>query len=229
VLRFGAETPTETALLPTGIIALDDVLGGLPRGALTELLGAPTSGMTTLALTAIAHTQATGALAAFIDVGGTFDSAYAAACGVDLSGLLLARPTSAPDVLELVEALVASGALSLLLVDSLAWLPGAPGGHALLSTALRRITPVLARSPTALVALTFLPYPAAVASNLVGRGSPLAHAAALRLHVARGAWAVTQGQAPGADAHVLVMKRRGAPDGAHFAVPVVFPSDWGTP
>lgn len=221
VLRFGAEAAPDSAVLPTGIVALDDVLGGLPRGALTELLGAPTSGMTTLALAAIAHTQASGALAAWIDVGGTFDPAYAAACGVDLAALLLARPTSAADALELVEALVTSGALGLLVVDALAWLAAAPPGATLLATALRRLTPLLARAPTALVALTTLPLPMP--------SSPLAHPAALRLHIARGAWAVTAGQVPRADAHVFVMKRRGAADGARFGVPITFPRDWETP
>jgi recombination protein RecA len=222
VLRFGGEALPEPDLLPTGVAALDRALGGLPRGALTELLGAPTSGMTTLALAAAAHTQAAGALAAWVDIGGTFDPAYAAACGVDLAGLLLARPTSGADALELVEALVASAALGLLVVDALAWLAAAPAGSALLAAALRRLTPMLARSPTALVALTALPIPA-------GASSPLAQPAALRLHVARGAWAVTEGETPRADAHLFVMKRRGAADGARFAVPITFPRDWELP
>ncbi|NWG19871.1 MAG: hypothetical protein HXY39_06035 [Chloroflexi bacterium] len=225
-IRRGVAGHTERALLPTHIAALDTLLeGGLPRGAITELLGAPTSGMTTIALTALAQTQAHGEPGACIDLSGVFDALYAAACGVVLHDLLLARPTGAADALELVEALVASGGLGMLVIDSLAWLPVAPGGRPLLTTALRRLAPVLARAPTALVALTFLPYPTAVAENLAGPGSPLAHAATLRLHVARSAWHIAPGDDVACRARITVLKRRGAADGAHIELPITFPRD----
>jgi recombination protein RecA len=81
------------AALATGLPPLDTLLdGGLPRGRLTEFLGTPTSGMTTIALQALAHTQARGEIGAFLDLRGTFDAGYAAACGVDLASLLLVRP-----------------------------------------------------------------------------------------------------------------------------------------
>src|SRR5262245_57015953 len=94
-----AATEEVIPVVPTGFHDLDSALriGGVPRGRITELLGTPTSGMTTIALTLIAQAQAQGDLASYIDLSKTFDAEYAALVGVDLAALLLIRPTSAGD------------------------------------------------------------------------------------------------------------------------------------
>jgi recombination protein RecA len=103
LLRDSALAPT---VLSTGFVEFDRALaiGGVPRGRLTELLGTPTSGMMTIALTLIARAQAQGDLAGYIDLSKTFDAEYAALVGVDLTALLLIRPRSAADALEVIQA-----------------------------------------------------------------------------------------------------------------------------
>jgi recombination protein RecA len=225
-LRQGADAAAEHLTLPTGHAALDALLsGGFPRGAVTELLGTPTSGMTTLALTALAQSQARGEVGAYIDLSTTFDAAYAAACGVQLRELLLVRPTSAAEALELVEALLSSGGIGALVVDALTWLAGTPNGSSLIASAMRRLTTILPHQPGALIALTVLPYPAAIAERLRTHPSPLAHAAALRLQITRAAWE-SAGSHPGCQAHVAVLKRRGAADGGGLELSIAFPNDW---
>ena len=150
--------PTIPAV-PTGFTELDAVLaiGGVPRGGLTELLGMPTAGMPTIALTLIAQAQAAGDLAGYIDLSRTFDAEYAALVGVDLAALLLVRPSSAGDALEIMQALIGSGGVGVLVVDSLALLQSVPRDAMLLARALRVLSGTLARSPCALLALTTLP------------------------------------------------------------------------
>jgi recombination protein RecA len=121
-LRCGGQAPAGALpALPSGFPALDAALGigGLPRGRLTELLGAATSGKTTIALHALAAAQARGERVGYLDLPATFDPEYAAWCGVDLPALLLIRPQTPPDALDLLPPLVASG-LGMLLVDDLA-------------------------------------------------------------------------------------------------------------
>ena len=133
-LQRGTTLHATPALLPTGIDALDDLLGGgYPRAAITELLGAPTSGTTSIALTALAQAQARGEIGAYVQMAGSFGAEYAAACGVDLATLILVRPASPHDALELLQALVTHqigvlivNALALLQVtaEALLWQPG---------------------------------------------------------------------------------------------------------
>ncbi len=94
--RLGEDMPRAVAALPTGFAALDAALGigGLPRSQLTELLGTPTSGAITLALTMLARAQAAGDLAGYVDLSRTFDAEIAALLGVDLAALLLVRPAA---------------------------------------------------------------------------------------------------------------------------------------
>jgi recombination protein RecA len=202
--------------LSTGFAALDSALGigGVPRGRLTEILGTPTSGATTIALTLLTEAQARGDLAGYIDLSRTFDAEYAAAVGVDLPALLLARPRTAADALELIHALIGSGGVGVLVVESLALLQSVPRDAALLDQALRVLAAPLAASPCALVALTPLPYSPQMVRALGFNGSALAHAATLRLHVARETWLDTDDGPPGCAARVTVLKHRlGTPNG----------------
>src|SRR5205085_8749600 len=103
---------------------------------LTEFLGIPTSGMTTIALTLLAHAQAQGDMAAYIDLSRSFDAEYAALVGVDLAALLLVRPSSAADSLEIMHALIGSGGVGVQIVDALALLQSEPRDAILLEQAL---------------------------------------------------------------------------------------------
>jgi len=108
--------------IPTGFPALDQALGagGFPRGAISELLGPPASGKTTLALQWVAHLQASALTAAWIDADHTFDPAYAAALGVVLEGFPLACPQSAEEAMEMTRGLALSGAVDAVVIDSAA-------------------------------------------------------------------------------------------------------------
>jgi recombination protein RecA len=210
---FGQPVGEAISVVTTGFADLDAALriGGVPRGRLTELLGTPTSGMTTLALTILARAQASGDLAGYVDLSRTFDAEYAAAIGVDLGALLLVRPPNATDALDLIHALIASGGVGVLVVDSLALLQSVPHHAALLDQALRVLPGPLAASPCALVALTVLPYSPAMIRSFVLGGSLLGHAAAIRLHIAREAWLDARHGPPAWAARVTVLKHRLAP------------------
>src|SRR6266540_7066822 len=123
-----AATAPAVPVVTTGFAALDAALGigGVPRGRMTELLGTPTSGMTTIALTLIARAQEQGDLVGYVDISRMFDAQYAASVGVDLPSLLLVRPTTAADALEIIQALVGSGGVGVLVVDSLALFQSMP-------------------------------------------------------------------------------------------------------
>jgi recombination protein RecA len=207
---FGAATEEMIPVIPTGLDDLDRALriGGVPRGRITELLGTPTSGMTTIALTLIAQAQAQGDLAGYIDLSKTFDAEYAALVGVDLAALLLVRPMSAADTLEIIQALISSGGVGVLIVDALALLQSAPRDSVLLAQALRVLPASLAVSPCALVALTPLPYSPEMTRSLAFTGSLLAHAAAIRLHIVREAWLPAEHGPPGCPVRISVLKHR---------------------
>lgn len=204
------------AVIPTGFAELDRVLsiGGIPRGRITEFLGTPTSGMSTIVLSLLARAQAHGDTAVYMDLSRTFDPEYATSLGIDLSTLLLVRPPTAVDALEIVHAMVASGGVGVLVVDSLAVLQSEPRDAALLAQALRVLPGPLATSPCALITLTMLPYSPAMTHSLAFGGSLLAHAASIRLHVARDDWLPTGLGLPGSTACLTVLKHRlAAPDG----------------
>ncbi len=223
--RLGEDVVPAVSVLPTGFAALDAALGigGVPRGRLTEVLGTPTSGATTLALTLLARTQAAGDLAGYVDLSRTFDAEIAALLGVDLAALLLVRPASAADALEIIVALVGSGGLGALVVDSLALLQSDHQDAIVLEQALRGLPATLSASPTALVALTPLPYTPAYTRALAFTGSLVGHAAALRLHIAREAWVMAEHGPPGCHARVSVLKHQLAPAGGDAQVLIQFP------
>jgi recombination protein RecA len=158
--RFDQLTDEVIPVVPTGFVDLDTALGigGIPRGRIIEFLGTPTSGMSTIVLTTIARAQRRGDVAAYMDLSRTFDPEYGASIGIDLAALLLLRPPTAADALELIHALAASGGVGLLVVDSLALLQSEPRDAPLLAQALRILPGPLAASPCVLVALTVLPY-----------------------------------------------------------------------
>ncbi|MGE5831038.1 MAG: recombinase RecA [Micromonosporaceae bacterium] len=162
VMRLGERPSTPMAVIPTGSIALDVALGigGLPRGRVVEIFGPEASGKTTVALHAVANAQRSGGIAAFIDAEHALDPDYAQALGVDTDGLLVSQPDTGEQALEIADMLVRSGALDLIVIDSVAALvpraeiEGEMGdSHVglqarLMSQALRKITGALNNSGT---------------------------------------------------------------------------------
>src|ERR671927_454355 len=162
VMRLGERPVVQTAVIPTGSIALDVALGvgGLPRGRVIEVYGPESSGKTTVALHAVANAQRAGGIAAFIDAEHALDPVYAEKLGVDTDALLVSQPDTGEQALEIADMLVRSGALDLIVIDSVAALvpraeiEGEMGdSHVglqarLMSQALRKITSALNQSNT---------------------------------------------------------------------------------
>src|SRR6202451_4563055 len=122
VMRLGDEMRQPIEVIPTGSIALDIALGigGLPRGRVVEIYGPGSSGKTTVALHAVANAQAAGGVAAFIDAEHALDPEYARALGVDTDALLVSQPDTGEQALEIADMLIRSGALDILVIDSVA-------------------------------------------------------------------------------------------------------------
>jgi recombination protein RecA len=165
VMRLGEETRAALEVIPTGAIALDVALGigGLPRGRVVEIYGPESSGKTTVALHAVANAQRAGGIVAFIDAEHALDPDYAKALGVDTDALLVSQPDSGEQALEIADMLVRSGALDLIVIDSVAALvpraeiEGEMGdSHVglqarLMSQALRKLTGSISRSQTTVI------------------------------------------------------------------------------
>ena len=122
VMRLGENTHMEVQAVHTGSIALDHALGigGVPRGRIIEIFGPESSGKTTVALHIVAEVQKTGGQAAFIDAEHALDPVYAKALGVDINNLLVSQPDCGEDALDITEALVRSGAVDVVVIDSVA-------------------------------------------------------------------------------------------------------------
>jgi len=168
IMRMGAHAVNETIeVIPSGSLGLDIALGvgGLPRGRIIEVYGPESSGKTTLALHAIAEAQKRGGTCAFIDAEHALDPTYARKLGVDIDNLLISQPDAGEQALEICDTLVRSGAIDVLVVDSVAALvPRAElegemgdthvGLHArLMSQALRKLTGSVSKSHTMLIFL----------------------------------------------------------------------------
>src|SRR5881398_1129004 len=162
VMRLGERPVVPMAVIPTGSIALDVALGvgGLPRGRVVEVYGPESSGKTTVALHAVANAQRAGGIAAFIDAEHALDPEYAKALGVDTDALLVSQPDTGEQALEIADMLIRSGAIDILVIDSVAALvpraeiEGEMGdSHVglqarLMSQALRKITGALSTTGT---------------------------------------------------------------------------------
>ncbi len=162
VMRLGDENRPAVSVIPTGSVALDVALGigGLPRGRVVEIYGPEASGKTTVALHAVANAQKAGGIAAFIDAEHALDPEYAKRLGVDTDALLVSQPDTGEQALEIADMLIRSGALDVVVIDSVAALvpkaeiDGDMGdSHVglqarLMSQALRKITGALSASGT---------------------------------------------------------------------------------
>lgn len=122
IIRLGEATHLDVEAIPTGSISLDIALGigGVPRGRVTEIYGPEASGKTTLAQHIVAEAQKMGGLAAFIDMEHALDPTYARKCGVDVDNLYISQPDTGEQALEIAEALIRSGAVDVVVIDSVA-------------------------------------------------------------------------------------------------------------
>lgn len=122
IMRMGDKVDTKVSSIPSGSLALDEALGigGYPRGRIIEVYGPESSGKTTVALHAVAEVQKQGGTAAYIDAENALDPAYATALGVNIDDLLLSQPDTGEQGLEIADALVSSGAIDIVVIDSVA-------------------------------------------------------------------------------------------------------------
>ena len=165
VMKLGERVDEDIDSIPTGSIGLDLVLGvgGYPRGRVVEIYGPESSGKTTLTIHAIAEVQKTGGIAAFIDAEHAFDASYASSLGVNINDLLISQPDNGEQALEIADHLISSGAVDLVVIDSVAALTpkseiegemgdSKMGLHArLMSQALRKLTATINKTGCTLI------------------------------------------------------------------------------
>lgn len=162
VMRMGEKTTLNVEAIPTGSIGLDMALGigGLPKGRIVEIFGPESGGKTTVTLHAIAEAQKRGGIAAFVDVEHALDPVYAKALGVDVDQLIVSQPDTGEQALEIMEALVRSGAIDIIVLDSVAAMvtraeiEGDMGDSfvgvqaRLMSAALKKLTAIISKTNT---------------------------------------------------------------------------------
>ena len=208
VMRLGDNIGMKVDCIPTGSMALDAALGigGLPRGRIDEIYGPEASGKTTLALHAVAEAQKKGGEAAYIDVEHALDPVYAKALGVDVDSLLVSQPDAGEQALEIMEALIRSGAVDIVVLDSVAALvpraeiEGEMGdSHVglqarLMSQAMRKLAPVVDGNP-----------------EVTSGGNALKYYASVRLDVRRAETLKVGGEPIGSHTRVKIVKNKVAP------------------
>ncbi|XVV05624.1 recombinase RecA [Actinosynnema sp. CA-248983] len=228
VMRLGEEGRAPIEVIPTGAIALDVALGigGLPRGRVVEIYGPESSGKTTVALHAVANAQRNGGIAAFIDAEHALDPDYARKLGVDTDALLVSQPDTGEQALEIADMLVRSGALDILVIDSVAALvpraeiEGEMGDNhvglqaRLMSQALRKITGALNSSGTTAIFINQLREKIGVmfgSPETTTGGKALKFYASVRLDVRRIETLKDGGEPVGNRTRVKVVKNKVAP------------------
>ena len=228
VMRLGENSNLNVESIPTGSLALDAALGigGLPRGRIVEIYGPESSGKTTLALHAVAEAQKLGGEAAFIDVEHALDPVYAAALGVNVDSLLVSQPDTGEQALEIAEALIRSGAIDIVVVDSVAALvpraeiEGEMGdSHVglqarLMSQAMRKLAGVVSKSNCIAVFINQLRLKVGVMygnPEVTAGGNALKYYASVRLDVRRVETLKNAGESIGSHTRVRVVKNKVAP------------------
>ncbi|MBV9756702.1 MAG: recombinase RecA [Alphaproteobacteria bacterium] len=229
IMRMGAKGASEAIeVIPSGSLGLDLALGvgGLPRGRIIEIYGPESSGKTTLALHAIAEAQRRGGTCAFIDAEHALDPVYARKLGVDVDNLLISQPDAGEQALEIADTLVRSGAIDVLVIDSVAALvPRAElegemgdshmGLHArLMSQALRKLTGSVSRSQTMLVFLNQIRMKIGVMfgnPETTTGGNALKFYASIRLEIRRIGSIKERDEVTGNQTRVKVVKNKLAP------------------
>ena len=227
-MRLGEATHLQVEVVPTGSIALDLALGvgGIPRGRITEIYGPEAAGKTTLCQHIIAEAQHLGGTCAFIDMEHALDPTYAACCGVNIDDLYIAQPDTGEQALEIAEALIRSGAVDVLVVDSVAALvpraeiEGEMGDShmglqaRLMSQALRKLSGAIAQSNTVMIFTNQLRQKIGVMfgnPETTTGGMALKFYASVRLDVRRIESIKHQGNVIGSRTKVTVKKNKVAP------------------
>lgn len=228
VMKLGDMPVEEIEAIPTGAINLDLALGigGLPRGRVVEIYGPESSGKTTLALECVAQAQKLGGIAAFIDAEHALDVNYARNLGVDIENLVLSQPDDGESALEICESLVRSNAIDIVVIDSVAALvpraeiEGEMGDtHVgllarLMSQALRKLTPIVAKSNTTVVFLNQLRQKIGVIygnPEVTTGGIALKFYSSVRLDIRRGEQIKNGEEVIGNRTKVKVVKNKVAP------------------
>jgi len=230
VMRLGSSTitPVKDGVIPTGSISLDTALGvgGLPRGRVIEILGAESSGKTTLALHVIASAQKAGGVAAFIDAEHALDPVYAKALGVNTDDLLVSQPDNGEQALGIADSLIQSGTLAVCVVDSVAALvpkaelEGDMGDShmglqaRLMSQALRKITGNVSKTKTCMIFINQIREKIGIIfgnPETTTGGRALKFYASVRLDVRRVASIKTGEEVTGVRTKVKVVKNKVAP------------------
>ena len=228
IMRLGAEGVVEIPAISTGSIGLDAALGigGFPRGRVVEVYGPESSGKTTLALSAVAQAQKAGGTAAFIDAEHALDVSYAEKLGVNINDLLISQPDTGEQGLEVAETLVRSGALDIIVIDSVAALvPRAeiegdmgdslPGLQArLMSQALRKLTGAISKGQATVLFINQIRMKIGVmfgSPETTTGGNALKFYSSVRLDIRRIEQLKTAQEAVGNRVRVKVVKNKVAP------------------
>ena len=228
IMKLGEQPEWDVQVIPSGSVALDHALGvgGYPRGRIIEIFGPESSGKTTLAIHAIAEAQKTGGIAAMIDAEHAFDRSYAQALGVNLDTLLISQPDNGEQALEIADNLIRSGAIDIVVIDSVAALTpkaeieGEMGDNKvglqarLMSQALRKLTANIAKTNTCCIFINQLREKIGVMfgnPETTTGGNALKFYASVRLDVRRTTQLKDGEEALGNRTRVKVVKNKMAP------------------
>ncbi|MDE7421735.1 MAG: recombinase RecA [Muribaculaceae bacterium] len=228
IMRLGDDAVQDVEVIPTGSIGLDYALGvgGLPRGRITEIYGPESSGKTTLAIHVIAEAQKMGGICAIVDAEHAFDRFYAEKLGVDVNNLWIAQPDNGEQALDIAEQLINSGAIDVLVVDSVAALtPKAEiegemgdknvGLHArLMSQAMRKLTGTIAKTRTCCIFINQIREKIGLMfgnPETTTGGNALKFYSSVRLEIRASGFIKDGEQAVGRTAKVKVVKNKVAP------------------
>ena len=226
IMKLGDDSmKVEAEIIPTGSIALDYALGigGVPRGRVIELFGPESSGKTTLALSVVAQAHKSGGYAAYIDAEHALDAAYARTMGVDVDNLLISQPDCGEDALEIADTLIKSGAIDVIVIDSVAALvpraelEGDMGDShmglqaRLMSQALRKLTGHIARSRTCVIFINQIRQKIGIMfgnPETTSGGNALKFYSSMRLEIRRVATLKDREEVTGMRAKVKVVKNK---------------------